>query len=114
MKRTDHQFPIQFKPEAKVTKINICRPSSYFLGVRSLGQLEQHESGLIGEFVPKYKNDLLLAQKLGMKDDIVHGWIFKIYNRKFCVKLEYFGQWPTFHRAFADAIVIFKEMDLLC
>lgn len=113
MKRMEHQFPIQFKSEREVTKINIWKPPSYFLGVRALGQLAQHESGLLGDFVPKYKNDLLLAKKLGLKDEAVHGWVFRIYNHQFCIKLEYWGQWPTFHRAFDDAMVIFKELDLL-
>lgn len=79
-----------------------------------LGNIAQHETGLFGDNSSQYKSDFLLAEKLGFKDGIVHGWKFKIYNNNFCVTLDYWGQWPTFNRVFDDAIVIFKELDLLC
>ncbi|TXH71329.1 MAG: hypothetical protein E6Q83_03760 [Thiothrix sp.] len=115
MKRMEHQLPIKFKSEIELTQINIWKPPSYFLGVRMLGNIAQHETGLFCESSGQYKSDLLLAEKLGFKDGIVHGWKFKIYNNNFCVTLDYWGQCPTtFHQAFDDAIVIFKELDLLC
>ena len=96
----------------KVTKIEKWKPEQFSLGVRALGNIEQHESGLFGDMLPTSKRDLLLAQNLRLKSEIVNGWKFRIYNRQFCMELVYWGDWPTYLPVFKEAIAVFKELDL--